>query len=114
MRAGGRDKGRLFGWYWTLVLAPEHSQQALIAGIKDRWSLAVETFPGERALMYGPFRLSKYAYFLWREVRPIKNRLCEEEGRLMQAHIAGRDVRDRLSEVNGRVRRLYDRLWAAG
>jgi hypothetical protein len=108
----GTDTGRLFGWYWTLVLAPELSQEALISGIKDRWSVAVETLPGERALMYGPFRLSKYAYFLWREVLPLKNRLCEEEGRLMQAHIAGRDVRDRLSEFYGRVRRLYDRLWA--
>jgi len=110
----GTDTGRLFGWYWTLVLSPELAQEALIASIKDLYSVAVETLPGERVLVYGPFRISKIAYFLWREVLPLKNRLCEEEGRLMQALIAGHDVGDRLRALCGRVGHLYDRLWAAG
>lgn len=111
--AHGTDTGRLFGWYWTLVLSPELAQEALVASIEDLYSVAVETLPGERVLVYGPFRISKIAYFLWREVLPLKNRLCEEEGRLMQALIAGHDVRDRLRALCGRVGRLYDRLWAA-
>ena len=112
--AHGTDTGRLFGWYWTLVLSPELTQKAILASIKELYSVAVETLPGERAFMYGPFRLSKVAYFLWREVLPLKNRLCEEEGRLMQALVAGHDVRDRLGALHGRVGRLYDRLWAVG
>lgn len=111
--AHGTDRDHLFGWYWTLVLSPELTQEAIFASIKNLYSVAVETLPGERALIYGPFRLSKYAYFLWREVLPLKNRLCEEEGRLMQALIVGQDVQDRWSALCGRVERLYDRLWAA-
>lgn len=111
--AHGTDRDHLFGWYWTLVLSPELTQEAIFASIKDLYSVAVETLPGERALIYGPFRISKYAYFLWREVLPLKNRLCEEEGRLMHARIAGQDVQDRWSALCGRVERLYDRLWAA-
>lgn len=110
--AHSTDMDRLFGWYWTLVLSPALTQEALIASIKDLYSVAVETLPGERALIYGPFRISKVAYFMWREVLPLRNRLCEEEGRLMQALIAGHNVRDQLSALRGRVGRLYDRLWA--
>ena len=109
----GTDRGELFGWYWTLALCPELTQEAIIASIKDFYSVAVETLPGERTLVYGPFRISKYAYFLWREILPLKNRLCQEEGRLMQALIAGQDVRDPLSALCGRVGRLYNKLWAA-
>ena len=107
----GTDMDRLFGWYWTLVLSPALTQEAIIASIKEFYSVAVETLPGERTLVHGPFRLSKYAYFLWREVLPLKDRLCEEEGRLMQALVAGHNVGDRLSKLCGRVERLYDRLW---
>lgn len=111
--AHGCERGELFGWYYTVALAPSADLPDLVQSIKSLYSVAVEALPGETARALGPFRLVKYAQFLMREVFPQHDELCEEEGRLMLAYIAGdRAAAAALRTLQGRAAMLYDRLWA--
>jgi len=87
--AHGCHNSDLFGWYYTIVFAPELTQPALVDGITGLKSVAVEALPGESARVYGPLRLVQYALFLLGEVFPAHDELCAEEGRLMLAHAGG-------------------------
>jgi hypothetical protein len=110
--AHGCETGNLFGWYYTIVFSPSTDLPDLIANIKNLNSVAVEALPGETVRAYGPFRLVRYAQFLLREILPLHDELCQEEGRLLLTHAAG-DVHavEALRPLQGRVARLYDHLW---
>jgi hypothetical protein len=127
-----RQKG-LFGWYYTIVFARSTELADLVASIKDLWSVAVESVPGDRPRPVGPMRLVKYALFLIREVLPQHDELCVEEGRLMLAHAAEAGFSAVVAEgeacpaaqgkafetaaalelrrLKGRTSRLMDRYW---
>ncbi|MCX7681964.1 MAG: hypothetical protein N2508_08405 [Anaerolineae bacterium] len=110
--AHGCDTGELFGWFYTIVFAPTPELPDLIAGIKELYSVAVEARPGEVVRVYGPFRLVKYAHFLIREVLPLHDELCFEEGRVMLAYLAGEEgAAETLRSMAGRTARLYEHLW---
>jgi hypothetical protein len=110
--AHGCETGTLFGWYYTVVFSPSPELPDLIGSINDLYSVAVEALPGETARAYGPFRLVRYAQFLMREVFPLHDALCVEEGRLMLAHAAGDGEAARaLARLRGQVARLYERVW---
>ena len=87
--AHGCHNSDLFGWYYTIVLAPELTQASLIEGVRELRSVAVEALPGESVRVYGPLRLVQYALFLLNQVFPAHDDLCAEEGRLMLAHASG-------------------------
>lgn len=110
--AHGCETGELFGWFYTIVFAPTPELSDLIAAIKELYSVAVEALPGEAVRVYGPFRLVKYAHFLIREVLPLHDELCLEEGRLMLEYLAGdTGAADTLRSLAGRTARLYAHLW---
>ncbi len=109
----GCEAGNLFGWYYTIAFSPSLDLPDLIASIKDLYSVAVEALPNEAARAYGPFRLVRYAQFLMREIFPLHDEYCLEEGRLMLAYAAGeRECAADLRRLQGRVAGLYKRLWA--
>ncbi|MEJ5309841.1 MAG: hypothetical protein WHX52_08720 [Anaerolineae bacterium] len=111
--AHGCETGELFGWYYTIVFAPSADLPDLIENVKALYSVAVEALPGQTPRAHGPFRLVKYAQFLLREIMPLHDALCVEEGRLMLAHIAGNThAIDLLRAYQGRTAALYDHLWA--
>ncbi len=102
----------LFGWYFTVVFAPSPDLPDLIASIKNLYSVAVEALPGETVRAYGPFRFVRYAQFLLREIFPLHDELCVEEGRLLEAHAAGDpEAAGSLHRLKGRTLQLYDRMW---
>ncbi len=108
----GTEQSGLFGWYYTLVFSPTPELQDVITGVKELRSVAVEAITGELPRAHGPFRLVAYAQYLLREVLPLHDELCVEEGRLMLAHAAGDgDAATTLGSLRGRVSRLYDDLW---
>lgn len=108
----GCESGELFGWYFTVVFAPSCSLPHLVGSIRDLYSVAVEALPGELARAHGPWRLARYTQFLLREVFPQHDELCQEEGRLMLAAIAGDPQAPvLLGALQGRTKALYDHLW---
>lgn len=111
--AHGCETGELFGWFWTLVLAPACELPELVESIKGCYALAVSSIPGQAQRAFGPFRLARYAQFLLREVLPLHDDLCVEEGRLLLAHAAGDSAAaGALAGLKGRVDALYRMLWA--
>jgi len=96
-----------------VVWAPTPNLSDVIAGVKDCRAVAVEALPGQTPRVFGPFRLVKYGLYLLREILPLHDVLCLEEGQFMKAHLAGQEdaVRD-LARRSGQVARLYPRLWA--
>jgi predicted metal-dependent phosphoesterase TrpH len=104
----------LHGWYYTVALAESSDFADLRQAIVDQYAVAVEGLPGAPAARaYGPFRLVKYVSFLLREVFPLHDELCIEEGEWMAAHLAGdAAAAPKLAELQGRTAALYDRLWA--
>lgn len=79
----------LFDWNFTIVFAVENSVPAIVHAIRNYYSVAVCRYGEERPNLYGDFRMVKFADFLMREYFPIQKNLCEPEGSLMLAHLAG-------------------------
>jgi hypothetical protein len=72
--------------------------------------VAVEALPGADARAHGPFRLVRYAQFLLREIFPLHDALCDEEGSQMLAHLAGDpQAAARLAQLQGRAAAFYAR-----
>ena len=112
--AHGCETGELFGWYYTVVFAPSTDLPDLVQSVKDLYSVAIEALPGQTPRAHGPFRLAKVTQYLLREIFPLHDALCAEEGRLMLAHVAGDpQAVDILRAYRGRTAALYDHLWAA-
>ncbi|NLF19343.1 MAG: hypothetical protein GX595_19110 [Lentisphaerae bacterium] len=110
--AHGCERGELFGWYYSIVFAPSTDWADLRQAMRDSRSLAVEAVSGEFPRLVGPFRLVKLGYFMLREILPLHDELCVEEGRLMRGHAAGDTAAARaLEALGGRVAALYDSLW---
>lgn len=112
---GSREGSSLFGWYYTIVFSHNNKQEDLIKNIKDLYSVAVEALPGETKRAYGPFRLVKYAQFLFREVFPLHDELCYEEGQVMRRYLEGdKQAANALKDLKGRTASLYNTLWSCG
>jgi hypothetical protein len=110
----GCETGELFDWYFTIVFAPSLELKDLIAAVKSLDSVAVEAMPGSTPRAHGPFRLVKYSQFLLREVFPMHDALCLEEGQWMLRHAAGDpDAKEMLERLQGSVGRLYKKLFGA-
>ena len=110
--AHGCERGGLFGWYYTIVFAPECEFGPLCEAVRGCWSVAVEALPGQTPRAHGPYRLARYAQFLLREVLPLHDGLCVEEGRLLGEHVSGSPSAARsLAPLGGRCARLLEQLW---
>lgn len=111
----GVSDGQLFNWYYTVVLSRDAEFASLAEAIRACRSVAVNAVPGEAVQAHGEFRYVKYVYFLLREVLPLHDEECREEGRLMRRHFAGDpEAAAGVAACKGRIRRLYARLFAQG
>lgn len=111
--AHGCEESDLFGWFYTVVFADSNKQEDIISSIKDLYSVGIEAPEGEAVRPVGPFRLVKYALYLIREVFPLHDELCFDEGKLMIRYISGdTSAGDKLIALKGQVNNLYNKLWA--
>ncbi len=95
----------------TIVFSPLNEKDALIASIKDFYSVAVDGISKEFRLV-GDFRLSKYACFLMNEYFPLHDDLCYEEGRLMKDYACGIDGAEAaLRFISGRMAKQREKYF---
>lgn len=111
--AHGCETGDLFGWYYTIVFSPGLDLQDIAESVKSLYSVAVEAIPGETARVHGPFRLVKYSLFLLREVFPVHDKLCFEEGSLMLQYESGnKNAAEKLTGLAGQVPEFLKKIMA--
>ena len=100
----------------TIIFAPENERKALIASVKDFYSVAVDTISPEFRLV-GENRLVRYGCFLLKNYFPIHDAACAEEGRLMKLYATGTEdekaeAKALLTAMHGRVGRLQKKYFA--
>lgn len=110
---GSVEISSYFNWNKTVVFSPVLVQEEILSSIKDNWSVAVETQPGEQARVFGPYRLVKYTHFLLETLFPLHDALCFEEGRAMQDAVYGSAWGKRmLSATQGRTKEFVESCYA--
>ena len=85
----GTDPASYFGIGKTVVFAKDKEKDSICEAIKNLYSVAIETAPGEQERVYGSYRLVKYTRFLLDYYFPSHDELCVEEGRLMREYALG-------------------------
>jgi len=108
--AHGCETGSLFGWYYTVVFSPDLELEDLIESIKRGYSVGVESIPGREARVYGSLRLTLFTQFLIREIFPIHDRICEEEGKAMMRYIMG-ETFDSKNPYREELEKFYNLYW---
>lgn len=103
----------LMGWYYTIVFADKLEFDSIAEAIRDERSVAVHWIPGEHPVVTGPFRLTKFVYFLLREVFPQHDELCAIEGDIMRRALAGEepDAVELIAKRKGSVQQYMDSMW---
>ena len=98
-----------FGKLYTVVFTEDLEFVTLRNNVLDGYTAVIdETLP----YAFGQFRLVKYARYLLREIFPLHDDICHEEGRLMYRYTAGDDdAVQKLKNHKGAVKSLYDKLW---
>jgi hypothetical protein len=72
----------------TIVFAHANERADIIASIKDKYSVAVDTISKEYRLV-GEFRYQKYASFLMENWYPVHDRLAAVDGEIMREYYVG-------------------------
>lgn len=102
----------LFGWFYTVVFAKSNKRDDIIESIKTCKSIAVENIPNESIRPVGPFELVMYTLYLMREIFPLHDALCEEEGQWMLKYIEGdASAAHELAQRSSRVEQLWKRIF---
>jgi len=90
--------------YIVCISGMEHGQ--------ENKSVVVNKMTHKDAMAYGDFRLVRYALYLTRQVFPLHDDYCYEEGRLMLRFLAGdQEAASLLGMMKGRTARLYNRIF---
>ena len=103
----------LTGWYYTVAFAEELTFESLAEALRDGRGVAVYSPPGHFPLVVGPFRLTRFVYFLLREVYPFHDELCRVEGEIMRRALAGEEpeAREELARRRGKVGAFMAGCW---
>ncbi|MBO5763403.1 MAG: PHP domain-containing protein, partial [Lentisphaeria bacterium] len=106
--------GDLAGWFYTIVFSEKLEFDSIAEAIRDERSVAVHCIPGEYPIVVGPFRLTRFVYFLLREFYPVHNELCKVEGEIMRRDIAGYGEPDAAAQIrsrSGMVQKYMEQFW---
>lgn len=108
----GTEPPVYFTWISTLAFAGGKSLAELTGAIRDFYSVAVESCPGEGYRVHGPYRLVKYARYLLDHYFPRHDELCWEQGRLMKEWACGDEsALSMLESIQGRTDAFAERFF---
>ena len=99
--------------FYTIVFATANEKNPIIHGVKEKYSVAVETYQGGTPRVHGSYRLVSYASFLIRDYFPLQAELCREEGRLMRrlAYHGDANAKAELTRLSGQVAALREKYF---
>ena len=108
-----------FARFFTVVFAPDMELESIKQAIGDEKTVVISTlieseyrYKGGSPLVYGHFRFAAFSLYLMRQIFPLHDELCFEEGRLMAQYISGEDdAGTRLNAISCGTKKLYDKLW---
>jgi len=95
--------------FYTIVFAVCNTKDDIIAAVKNKNTVAVETYQGGPPRVHGDYRLVSYALFLMSEYFPLHGEICREEGRLMRQLAYNRgesDAKLNLEKLSGRAAKM--------
>jgi hypothetical protein len=102
----------LFGWFYTIVFAKSSLKEDLVEAIKSCRSVAVSAIPNQSPQPVGPFELVMFSLFLMREVFPLHDALCKEEGQWMMRHFEkDPEAKNELNKLSGQTEVLMDKIY---
>lgn len=78
----------------------------ILSAIADKYSVAIESLPGEAVRVYGSLRLVMYTHFLLENYLPLHDELCEISGTLAMQYVSG------ATEVKTMIEQTEDRISA--
>ena len=103
-----------FAYLYTIVLAKENTQEAILDAIRKGNTIAVEvngTEENTRYHCYGSLRMVTYGLFLVQHYFPCTKRIAEGEGVMMRRYLIGAEDGALLSACAGRVDTFYRRYF---
>lgn len=110
--AHGVIRHGFFGTFCTVVYSEDCSFDSLVKNIHGMNSAVVMPSKEGSPFVYGPLRLVKYTMYLLREIFPLHDELCKEEGILMDSALRGsKKAIAALSSVKGQTKDLYDKMY---
>lgn len=108
----GTEPPVYFTWSSTLVFAKGKSFEELTGAIREFYSVAVESYPGEEYRVHGPYRYVKYARYLLDHYFPRYDELCFEQGRLIKEWACGNeDALSGLQRIQGQAGKFASRFF---
>lgn len=100
----GTDPALWFNQAKTVVFSNDCELQSICDSIRELYSVAVETMPGEDFRVHGTLRLVRYGSFLINNYFPHHDALCFEEGCLMREWLSGNlNAETSLAHLQGRT-----------
>lgn len=94
----------------TIVFAHENERTDILASIRDRYSVAVDTISKEYRLV-GELRFQKYACFLMDNWFPLHDRIAAMDGELMREYYLGEADASELSNMKDKAEKLMKKYF---
>ena len=92
----------------TIVFAKSDAREDILNGIREKYSVAVDTLSKEYRLV-GEYRLQKYASFLMERYFPLHDQACLIDGELMYQYAVGNASKEEVESIGKRAKRLREK-----
>ena len=102
-----------FSNIYTIVFAKSNTTKDIITAVKNKNTVAVESYFEGVPRVHGDYRLVSYALFLLSDYFPLHAEICKEEGRLMRSFVYGNDesAKTALKLLSGRTKKMFNKYF---
>ncbi len=94
-----------FPMFFTVILAKELNMESIQDAVANKRSVIVNMLcddsqfrDTQEPMAYGEYRFVMFSLYLMREVFPLHDEICSEEGRLMKKYLAGDGKREKSTD----------------